>query len=226
VRRLGAIEFFQDLESTDNGDGTQSVRVAYGVTEVTLQELKSDFQADGSTIEFDTYHQAIDGSVTVSKSGNEYTISFELELDDGSIVSGSYTGTASGEVDPAVGPGDDTVADIILNETYSGDFRWRGDYDWYRLSAVEPGDYAIDVDDEWSGFDGDPAASDAFVEVYGDDGSFPPQGAAIVTSGDAVDKIANPVLFTVVSEPTDILLKIYSDNPGPDSHEFRVRSNS
>lgn len=226
VRRLGAIEFFQDLESTDNGDGTQSVRIGFGVTEVPLQELESDFEADGSTIEFDTYHQAVDGSVTVSKSGNEYTISFAFELDNGSTASGSYTGTASGEVDPAVGPGDDTVTDINLDQTYSGDFRWRGDYDWYRLPNLGNGLYAIYVDDEWSGFVGDPGPSDTLVEVYADDGNSPPQGSPIVEGAEELNKMDNPVEFTVETGPTDIYIKLYSSNPGPDSHELTVSNNS
>jgi len=161
---------------------------------VPLQEFESDFEADGDTIEFDAYNQAVAGSITVAKSGEEYTVSFELELDDGSTLSGSST----------------------------GEFRGRGDYDWYRLPSLGNGNYAILVDDEWSSFVGDPDPSDTLVEVYAADGTSPPQGDPIVIGQDELDKMNNPIEFTVEAGQADTYIKLYSDNPGPDSHQVTV----
>lgn len=40
-----------------------------------------------------TQYQVIDGTVDVSKSGDNYTIQFDLESTEGTSISGSYTGT-------------------------------------------------------------------------------------------------------------------------------------
>ena len=76
-----------------------NVVVGFDITTLSVDYLatsssESAVEARGVTV--GTYDQITAGTVTVSKSDNEYTFAWDLELADGDSIRGSYTGTAGG----------------------------------------------------------------------------------------------------------------------------------
>ena len=110
------------------------------------------------------------------------------------------------------GPTDaDGPDNLVLNETFDGQFDARGEIDSYLLPTVPGTRYALEVEDEFSGLtDG----ADPIIVIR--DGS--ETGDILIGPANGVDRVADPIGFTARSDSTWISLE--SDNP--DTTFYRI----
>ncbi len=117
-------------------------------------------------------------------------------------------GAGDGATDP------DGPDNLVLNETFDGQFDQRGEIDSYLLPTVPGTRYALEVEDEWSGLEN---GADPIIEIRDTD----TDGFVLAPRNKSGDKVSSPIQFTATSDTTWISLE--SDNPDTTFYTITVR---